>query len=542
MSKRRSAAATHARVPPPQSRRPLSRRAGLALAGMLATVFFAQGLVGSLDESLTWDEPIYVASGFSYLTRGDFRLNPEAPPLIQQLVGLPLLFLGAPTPRDDDPAWRDARQIEFGKQLLFRSGLDVRQAALWCRLPVLLLGATLVLMIYLWGSQIFGPAPALVAATVAAVEPNLLAHAKVATVDLGCTTLMFAAVWTLWRAVQSNRAREWALCGACTGLALLAKFTALLLGPIFAVLFAAAWFRRRHEWQPLTVLRNVAILAATGWFVIGSGYHLSFDGSLFMRGVGTVYTKMSPDYQFYLLGEISHRPWWYYYLVAFVLKVPLPVLGLLAFAAALVARDRSRSEAALFLLVPAAVVIGTSTFNRYNMGLRHILPAFPFLFLFAAETLAGRPRRWRIGLTCLLLAWTLLEAVRTYPHHLSYFNTLAGGPGRGPYLLDDSNIDWGQDLPALARWQEEHTNGTPLRLFYFGTADPAAYGVDSVPMAMDEIEHPRAGLYAVSAHILVYFRKRGTRLGRNLDWLTKYEPIARAGHSIYVYRFPATGG
>ena len=80
-----------------------------------------------------------------------------------------------------------------------------------------------------------------------------------------------------------------------------------------------------------------------------------------------------------------------------------------------------------------------------------------------------------------------------------------------------------------------------MRLFYFGTADPAAYGVHSIPMTMDEIERPRAGLYAVSAHVLVYFRKLGKRLGRNLDWLMKYEPIARAGYSIYVYRFPAGG-
>ena len=130
------------------------------------------------------------------------------------------------------------------------------------------------------------------------------------------------------------------------------------------------------------------------------------------------------------------------------------------------------------------------------------------------------------------------EAVRIYPHHLAYFNAAVGGPERGPYLLDDSNIDWGQDLPALASWQRAHPSSEPLHLLYFGSVPVEAYGVQAVAMTPGEIRQPRAGTYAVSAHQLVHFRKIRKRTGENIDWLTRFEPIDRAGYSIYIYRFP----
>jgi hypothetical protein len=136
----------------------------------------------------------------------------------------------------------------------------------------------------------------------------------------------------------------------------------------------------------------------------------------------------------------------------------------------------------------------------------------------------------------VLLAWSAFQSLRIYPDYLSYFNVAAGGPKAGPDLLDDSNLDWGQDLPALAHWQHDHPEATPLTLMYFGTSDPGAYGVDAAEMGREEIGQPRSGYYAVSAHNLVRFRALGIRTGQDLDWLRRYEPIGRAGWSIYIFR------
>ena len=134
----------------------------------------------------------------------------------------------------------------------------------------------------------------------------------------------------------------------------------------------------------------------------------------------------------------------------------------------------------------------------------------------------------------------VVEAALAHPHHLAYLNPLAGGTRNGPYVFDDSNVDWGQDLPALARWQRAHQRpDETLELYYFGSAVPAAYGVEARPFALEHVEDPPPGLYAISAHYLVFFRKLAALRGLDSDWLTKYEPIDRAGSSTWLYRFDA---
>ena len=136
-----------------------------------------------------------------------------------------------------------------------------------------------------------------------------------------------------------------------------------------------------------------------------------------------------------------------------------------------------------------------------------------------------------------MIAWAVGAGLWIYPHHLSFFNALAGGPKRGPFYLEDHNIDWGQDLPALARWQQGRPEDEVVRLAYFGSADPLAYGLRSEPFDRRDIRNPRPGVYAISAHWLVWFRKSQLNEADPHDWLTRYSPIATAGYSIYIYEF-----
>ena len=136
------------------------------------------------------------------------------------------------------------------------------------------------------------------------------------------------------------------------------------------------------------------------------------------------------------------------------------------------------------------------------------------------------------------MVWAVAAGLLIYPHHLSYFNLISGGPEQAPYLLDDSNIDWGQDLPALAAWQATRPEGEELRLRFHGTAEPTAYGVRSVPVPLPDLLNPRPGVYAMSVHELVGLRKLIVRGVTVRDWLGEFEPIARAGWSIYIYEFP----
>ncbi len=507
-----------------------------AIAVALALVFFALGLRGMREKSLTFDEPTFIGAGYRELVHQDSRLNPTHPPLMQRLEALPLLFLDLNESSAPASTWLRSVNptIRYGQLLIFESGNDPRAIARCARLPVLLLGAALVLAVYFWGRRLLGAGPALLAAALTAVSPNLLAHAKVATADMGCTALMFMSVWTLWRGFEHDRVRDWIVCGMITGLALLSKFTALLLGPVYIVL-AIVWGWGRGRAGLVRVARAYAILGGATLMVIAGAY--DFDVLAYARRIGNIYSDHVTGYQYDLLGSVTDGPRWYYVLAAALVKVPVPTLLLIVLATDIVIRQPEQRRASRFLLVPAAMMFGVSFFDRANIGLRRVLPAFPFLMLFAGLAVRTAPRRWKSVVVLVLVAWTSINAVRIFPHHLAFFNALAGGPTRGPHLLDDSNIDWGQDLPALAAWQREHPEDVPIKLAYFGTAMPAAYGVRATRFSDEEFTNPRPGTYAMSAHVLAGLRKRKSRTGDDVDWLTRFKPEARAGYSIWIYRF-----
>jgi hypothetical protein len=516
------------------------QRYAYAIALMLSLLFFLQAFLGQRKISLTWDEPSFISAGYMYLTRGDFQLNQGHPPLMQDLVALPLLFLDIHEPSGSDAEWREANNptAALGRRFIYDSGNDVDRIATWARLPVVTLGAFLVFSLFMWGKSLYGTVPALLAALLAAGNPELLAHAKLATEDLGCSAFMFFAVWGFWRAVKSGRLSDWGLCGLLTGLALISKYTALLLVPIYLALGGYSWFRHRMVIHPLALARTVAIVAGIAVAVVGAGYNFSFDLSTYFDGLTRIYGDTAQEYQFYLFGHISEKPFWYYGLAAFIVKVPVLTMVLIGLASFRAWHDKEHREAMFFLLVPAMIVIAASFFDRQNLGLRRILPAFPFLLLFTAQVAVNITKQAKRAAVLGLFVFAALEAAPASPHHLSYFNFIAGGPENGPFFLDDSNIDWGQDLPALAAWQQSHPEATPLKLFYFGSAKPSSYHVEAVDFSFPEILHPQPGYYAVSVQNLVWFRKVWTQYGYDVDWLSKYKPVDKAGYSIYIYHFP----
>jgi hypothetical protein len=199
-------------------------------------------------------------------------------------------------------------------------------------------------------------------------------------------------------------------------------------------------------------------------------------------------------------------------------------------------------------VAPLLVLFGVygvfSLASHLNIGHRHILPLYPVLFILvgglAAPGLLAGARR--TALVALLLAGLLLAHAGVAPHYLAYFNTLAGGPANGHRLLVDSSLDWGQDLPGLARWLREHNAGEaaqPVFLSYFGSGEPKYYGIKAVALPYVngfKLPHPwyepGAGLYCISATMLsqVYGPVRGSwtpEAEREYQQLRADEPLFR---------------
>ena len=265
-----------------------------AAVTLLLLAFFAQGYFSSLQKSLAWDEPLSLGGGYAILAWGDYDLYRESPPLMQVLSAWSLYRSGPTEP--DEATWRASTnpKLDLGVELAYRGGVDHERVAARARLPVLLFGTLLVGLIYVWGRRLLGVPAALAVTLLAAFSPNLIAHSRVATADLGCTLFMFAAVAAFWWASQTGALRRWFVCGALTGLALTAKFTALLLGPIFILLVGVAWLTRPETRDVKWVARAAIPISVMSWFVIVVAYGFDPDLSLYRDGVSSIYRDLSP--------------------------------------------------------------------------------------------------------------------------------------------------------------------------------------------------------------------------------------------------------
>jgi hypothetical protein len=254
----------------------------------------------------------------------------------------------------------------------------------------------------------------------------------------------------------------------------------------------------------------------------------------------------------YLNGKTSVEGFPLYFFEAFLAKSTIAFLAATALALGGAIVFRAGRETAL-LLLPVAVLFLASMGSSYNIGIRHLLPAYPFLALAAAAVLAkmrsraGRLAPLAAGLAVLLPASEAVETIRIHPHELSYFNVFAGGPERGRRLLTDSNVDWGLDLRRLARELKRRRVSDPT-IVYFG-GDDVAFRTGVPDFSAEPVRRGR--LVAVSAfHLAVgpaYYAYHGaTDVAAALQNLleeiaARGTPAGRVGYSMYLFELPPKG-
>jgi len=541
----------------------------LTLAAALLVVFAAQAALGSPANSAAFDEEYHLAAGYAYLKTGDPRLATEHPPLVNLWNALPLVFLNPHLPLDSPP-WQNAMPDDFGDAFLWQANLDQAvRIVLLGRLPIIALGVLLGAVVFCWTRDLFGPPAALLALALYAFDPNLVAQSRLSTTDLGLAATMTIAMWQLWRWLEKPTRWNLTWVGMAAGVAMATKFTGLMLAPMFvlvALVYPSSILPARRGIKKRVRLRRLLDLTIAGlvallvvWAVYGFEMRGGLPAATYWRGLAKVWGEYSQGYPTFLMGQVSRTGWWYYFPVTFALKTPLPTLMLSVMGVALIIKQRAwqRSSA---VLIPPALSMAAALFSPLAIGYRHILPVLPFAIVIAgnaAKLQIGNPVRipysrfripfdiLRLTFYALLFVWYTGSAVLIFPHHLSYFNELAGGPVNADKILVDSNLDWGQDLPALKAWMDKQGLDR-VNLSYFGTALPAAYGVRYWPLPgflhfvigpeVDSFNPytPEPGWYAISATSL--------RLGllyREPDLFAYFRdktPIARAGYSILLYQ------
>ena len=563
--------------------------AGVALYATLA-------ITSMRSQSATFDEGSHLPAGYTYLKLGDHRLNPEHPPLVKTLAALPLLFMDV-TMKPDDEAWALRRQWEFGKRFLYRWN-DADRLLFWGRLPVVALGGLIGVSVFFWARHRHGLRAAALALFLCVLSPDVLAHGQLVTTDVGIALFMFLSVIAFDAASRRVSVGRVALAGLAAGAAFATKFSAVLLLPILASLALVAIFapepmtlafpgrlprEAAHRAARLAAMAGVlAAVAAFSLLIVWASYgfrsrlspdpeveaafewsRVEPDGALekpvarFVRASGVLpeafvfgffrFFKHSEPRPAFLLGRVSNEGWWYFFPVTFLLKTPVPLLALLGIAA-VTRRRRPRSwRDELVLWLPVGIYAAVAVVRALNIGHRHLLPIYPFLFV-----AAGRVADWafpspaaRTRVPALIVGtlcgWHVAATALIHPHYLAYVNELGGGPANGYRLFADSNLDWGQDLKNLKAYLDRHAIGA-VKLSYFGTADPAYYAIpgDLIPSHM--LPPPRVTtrevrpgeLLAVSATNLqgVYLPPEDQAL---MARLREQKPIDNVGYSILIY-------
>ncbi len=464
---------------------------------------------GLLWDTPTVDEFAHLPAGWYYWQTGSFALFPQNPPLVKLLCALPLFAL--------HPALNLSTRIEntgwfpwvYGTDFMERNRAIYDRVFLLGRLPIVLLGVLTGLLVYRWAKDLYGKGAGLTALTLFVFCPSVVAHAHLATVDLGAAFFTLLALHRLDRYLRRPTGRRLVLCGLALGAAELAKFTGLLLYPIFVLLVAMAPRERgeqdsRPGRRVLAASASLAGIFLLSLLAIDLGYlfqgvgrplrELRFESRSLSR-VSAVLPAWTPaplpaaylqgvddlqlineqgEYPNYLFGRWSRQGFKAYYLITLLYKSPLVLL--LAFLLAPFARARE-VRGQLVLWLPALLLFAAfSLLTRVDYGIRYILPILPLACIYAgrlAPWAAARGPALRATALALLVLYpySILQAT---PDTIDYFNILAAG--QGDRILLDSNLDWGQGLKRLKRHMDQEGIGK-IGLAYFGHVDPALYGI-----------------------------------------------------------------
>jgi 4-amino-4-deoxy-L-arabinose transferase-like glycosyltransferase len=449
----------------------------------------------------------------------------------------------------------------FGGILIYGGQNNAEKLMFWGRIPEVLLTLLTALLVFLWARHLEGDAAGLLAAAMLLLNPVMLAYGHIVQSDIGVALAFPLACWMFARLLEAPSVRRAVWAGLATGLALTMKYTAVILGPTFVVLWLL--HRWRHRGAPPAALKHVLIVAASAWGMILILYmpHWSpaptIDPAMaaklgvphwfillrpilipaeYFKGVAITLLHASGGNEAYLNGRWSHHGWWYYFPLALAMKTPVPFLIFVG--AGIVMAMRSRCElrfAELAAWAGAIVYLLSAMCSNADIGVRHILPVYPLVSIGSACSLVRwtrqvqRARQKLAGWIVVALPAASLACVAlAYPHFICYMNRLAGGTGHGYEHLLDSNYDWGQDVIRLRKFLDER-GIRKIYLQYFGTqAAIEYYGIANDFVSSDAARQIQEGYLVVSAEAL---------MRPEWEWLRQsHQPIARVGYTLFVYQ------
>lgn len=528
------------------------------LAVILSTVLISTVY---LTYSQTWDEAAHIACGMEWLERGTYSFEALHPPLARVATAVPLFIAGRHL-QPQSPAgasWDDQEMLVQGNALLHAGG-RYKQNLTLSRLGILPFFWITCVFIYRFMASRFGDWYGAASVSLFALCPPVLAHASLATTDVPLMALYTWSLICLLSFLERPTTLNAVLVGVSFALACLTKFTAILFyAPVAFLMLGVFWLRLKRfpvPWRPLLLaIVLVPLIIWAGYrFSIGPVYppgtytaskakllesasprqremltQTSVPAHEFFRGLISVARNGATGRYSYLLGQTYTGGRLIFFPVALLVKTPITML--LFFFAGLyfvIRQGLARAQSACLLILLGTLsplLIGMG--GQMNIGLRHILPVFPFVSMLAG---IGAVELWRVrpngrlgpSLVVLLIGFDLVSCLRAAPDFLPYFNEASSY--HADYLLANSDLDWGQDLLRLQS-KLKHENAEAVSISYFGDPHTDLSGLPPHDFSNDD-RHPTGWIAVSESNYLMYHG--------NFSWLDSY-PYTLVGRSIRLY-------
>ena len=583
-------------------------------AAVIISVAVVLAIASAWDDSIIVDEIPHIGAGYSYLVKQDMRLNPEHPPLAKDLAAIPLLFANLKQDVFQSEFWQTDinGQWNFGRRLIYNSGNDADLIKHLVKLPMLLFFVLSAILIFKWARQLYGNTAAIIALLLFAFSSTVIAHSRFVTTDIPALFGILLATYYFIEHIKTSSHKSLFIAGLAFGIALLLKFSTFLLVPYFillAVMYGLIHVHNKFRTAGQLIWCTIKVFIIGFVLVVWPVYYfhtynypperqhadtrqlLSSYGNRnfadpvvwasdkpvlraaaqYGLGLLMVNQRAIGGNTTYFLGEVTRFGWRSYFPIVYFIKEPLAWWGL-ALIAIIFAASRWRYPiretinrgyhmvrnypAEFAMLLWLLIYWGLSVSSTLNIGVRHLLPTFPFAIILTSGQISKIGSTLKVLdykkllityylLLTTLLSWYIYENLRVFPYYITYFNQTVGGTSGGYKYVVDSNLDWGQDLVRFSNWVKEE-DISKIEFDYFGWADPSYYLKDrylwlnstKFSDAQDfKTRNQSDGWLAVSATFLQGSQGPEDMPNKiNYLWLNSYEPTTIIGNSIFVYR------
>lgn len=550
---------------------------------LLCGFAFAQIFL-ALHENQTIDEGVHIVAGYSYLRTGDFRLNPEHPPLAKEIAALPLLFFTPHLPTEHQ-SWLGADQWSFAHQFLYESGNNPDAILFWGRVPIILMALLLAVIIIRWAFELFGKKASLVVGALFVTSPLFLTHGHLITTDVPLVLGVVLSSYFFSKVLRYKRKKWIIFTSLSIAFTISVKFSGLALFPFFVLIYLIFLATQRGNETHVSfkhlglfflyttlfsVLFVLLITAGTtsrfvddpfsGQAHVENLNRLHSDGQIpdsfynpyswvikkttfpaypYAIGLAEFVAHLEGGHDSYFLGNYSKTGFPMYFPVAFLIKSRFGVLVLLSLFLVLFVKSAVKKKSILLLDnvlilfgVPALFFISSLT-SKVNIGVRHILHVFPFVFLligalFSQKIFLKKTLRFTLFFIVII---TLGSGFIIFPYEMAYFSEIIDNPYNGPQYLLDSNLDWGQNLKYLKQYLDTN-NISSVCMVYFGQGSPKYEGIETtfLPNNDEVLVTGKPNCIAVASAQTLYDVYHTSH-----SWLRNEKLIDTVAYSFYIY-------